>query len=300
MIKQKLVASMIIAGCFFSAFKSNVNANCKIFDMYKNDISILDQYKSYRKCHGFYKSYLYGLPVVSKGVIIDKVLSEEEIQKIKQNLGNTLMCRPDAPFNNWFNLPRGRELKVEDINEFLCECKQKNKEAVLLCFQFPSMYFTGKYMSRYERTGAFNIVIDWEKGIHIDFVGKGFDGGELTKGKNNSHTQMYIPWYLLEWSPDFIWDFANLKNISKDDYELSRKRRLDFLKEVGYPIGKVEESIPQSAACLKRDTFIDLFNNCVRNVLRGEENFNHKVPTMLLVELFETKFYVVEIWDSNL
>ena len=44
-------------------------------------------------------------------------------------------------------------------------------------------------MQRYERTGAFNVIIDWEKGIHIEFVGKGFNGGELTKGKNRYHAK---------------------------------------------------------------------------------------------------------------
>lgn len=277
-----------------------VNASCTIFDIYESGTSILEQYKSYRKCQGFCKSYLYGLPIVPRGVVINEALSDTEILKIKNVLGNTLMCRPDAPINNWYNLPRGRELKIEDINSFLRECKEKNEEAILLCFQFPSVYFTGKYMQRYERTGAFNVVIDWEKGIYIEFVGKGFDGGELTKGKNRYHAKVDIPWHLVNWPSYFVLDFASVETISKHEYDISRRLRVEFLKDLRYNLTEVNKSIPKVPTPLSKQMFASLFKNCITNVLRGRKNFNRKAPTMLLIELFETKFYVVEVWDSNL
>lgn len=58
---------------------------CKpvFFDLTHNGLEQLDQYKEYRKCKGFLQAYIYGLPVVSKGVIVDDYLKESDVIRIK-------------------------------------------------------------------------------------------------------------------------------------------------------------------------------------------------------------------------
>ncbi len=288
----------------FTAFLFSINlivsAEPVIFNLKKESSSVLEKFKTYRKCSGFLKAYLYGLPVVTSGVIVDDHLSPTDIKKITSTVGDTLMCRPDAPFKNWFGLPRGRELKVEEINDFLTLCKKSNPEAILLCFSFPSVYFTGRYIDRYLKTGSSNVVIDWGKNITIEYVGQGFDGGELTKGKGNSHTSISIPWQISEWPAEFIWDFAAVNNINNEMYSKFRKERIKSLVELGYPQDKVEAAIPNFPVYMSKKIFTDIFKNCVKDLIKCSENFDHKVPTMVLIDLYDQKRHVVEVWNSNL
>ena len=53
------------------------------FDLTHNGLEQLNQYKEYRKCNGFLQAYIYGLPVVSKGVIVDDYLKESDVIRIK-------------------------------------------------------------------------------------------------------------------------------------------------------------------------------------------------------------------------
>ncbi len=279
-----------------------VNAEPVIFDLGKKDNSALEKFKTYRKCSGFLNAYLFGSPVVTRGVIVDNYLSPTDIEKIKSTVGDTLMCRPDAQFKNWFKLPRGRELKVEEINDFLALCKKSNTEAILLCFSFLSVYFTGRYIDRYLKTGSANVVIDWGKSITIEYVGQGFDGGELTKGKGNSHTSVSIPWEVSEWPAEFIWhnSTTHINNINNEMYSKFRKERIKALVELEYPQDKVEAAIPSYPVYMSKKVFINVFRNCVKNSIKCSENFDHKVPTMVLIDLYDQKCHVVEVWNSNL
>ena len=61
------------------------------FDLTHNGLEQLDQYKEYRKCRGFLQAYIYGLPVVSKGIVVDDYLKESDVIRIKDELGNFFM-----------------------------------------------------------------------------------------------------------------------------------------------------------------------------------------------------------------
>ena len=60
----------------FIFFDLNCDAGKKLFE-----------FEKYRKCKGLLRAYLYGLPVVPIGVIIDSYISDKSIEFIKKKIG---------------------------------------------------------------------------------------------------------------------------------------------------------------------------------------------------------------------
>ena len=57
----------------------------------------------------------------------------------------------------------------------------------------PSTMLTGHYTPRYKTNGAIMVVFEKNDKILIDYVGPGFDVGDITRGKT-VHTALEIPW----------------------------------------------------------------------------------------------------------
>lgn len=284
---------------FFSV-SANVNAEIEFFDFKNYKVEPLIEYKNYRKCKGVLQASKYGLPIVPNGFVVNRPLSCMDIEKIKQNIGDVVLCRPDAPKCQWYGLPRGRDLKIEEINAFFIQCQKINPSSILLCFLHPSVYFTGNMATRYDLSGACNVIINWEKNISIDFVGTGYDCGELSRGKNLAHSTVVIPWYLCDWPSDFIWNHLTVSHISSLKYEKSRKARVDALVELGYDKAVVEQKIPTGPSRLDKSLFCTVFDECIKKVIKYPEEFTFKIPLMITINIYNSQPHVFEIWQSNL
>ncbi len=275
-------------------------AKPNIFDFTQDNSEVILRYGNYRKTKGLLQAYLHDLAVVPKGIIVDDYLTEEDITEIKDKIGSYFMCRPDAPSNEWHGLPRGRDLNIEGINSFLSECRKVNPKAILLCSYHASVYFTGEVVARYKTSGAANLIIDWGKSVNLEYVGPGFDGGELTRGKSSSHTSISIPWYLTDWPAHFIWDYITKQNINVSDYEKSRETRICSLEEMGHIRSITEEQIPRSPTSVDKKLFCDIYEKCVKKVVKYPKAFDQNVPVMILLSLYKNhKIHVFEIWDSK-
>jgi hypothetical protein len=210
------------------------------------------------------------------------------------------MCRPDAPNNEWHGLPRGKDLNIENINSFFSECRRINSKAILLCSYHASVYFTGGVVERYKTSGAVNLIIDWGKSVNLEYVGPGFDGGELTRGKSRSHTSISIPWYLTDWPAHFIWSYITAQNIDSFEYTRSRETRIRSLEEMGHARSITEEQIPRIPSFLDKKLFCDIYEKCVKKVVKYPLGFDQSVPIMILLSLYKNhKIHVFEIWDSK-
>lgn len=296
----KKIGIMLIVTLVVSLHPYTVFANPYVFNLEQGVQGPTTKYSNYRKTKGLLQAYLYHLSVVPKGILVDNYLTEEDITAIKEEIGDFFMCRPDAPVCEWQGLPRSRELRIEDINSFLTECRKIKPKAVLLCYYHASLYFTGKIIERFNTKGAINVIIDWGKSVDFDYVGPGFDGGELTRGRNSSHSHIHIPWYLTDWPAHFIWNKINVCNISQIDYKNSRKRRIDSLAEISYEKDVMEKKIPLSPGTIDVELFCEIYEKCVRNVIKYPENFNPKNPIMIQIGLYTgNQMHVSEIWDSK-
>ncbi len=294
----KVISSSVML-LLIACTASKTSAKISFFDLKQNQIDIVHKYEDYRKTQGFLKAYLYGLPVVTKGVIIDEHLSDTDIKNVKSILGDVLVCRPDAPANKWYGLPRGKDLHPEDLNSFLTECKKINTKAVLLCFMHPSIYFTGSIVERYEISGAANIIIDWGNSIDIEYVGSGYDCGELSRGFSGGHTTIRIPWVFIDCPSWFIWDHSSIKNISPGEYARSRSARIKTLYNMGYPLETIESSIPTYYKSIDKKLFCDIYEKCIKKIVKFEHDFDVEKPIMVMINLYGDKQHVFEIWNSK-
>lgn len=260
----------------------------------------LIEYISYRKCRGLLLAYLYDLPIVKTGFVIDLLLSKEDIAQLKYLTGDIILCRPDSPIKQWRRLPRGKDLNIDNINEFYQECIEINDKAILLCFEHPSMYFTGKIIERYRISGGLNILVDWLKKITIEYVGPGFDVGELTRGCSNYHCLIEIPWELALYPPSYIWSHCSLKKISSKKYEQSRHNRINTLvNAMHYNEIEVEQFVPLKINLLNEEIFCIVFHECIKKIVKNMEYFKVETPIVILANLYGTKLHVFEIWESN-
>ena len=168
-----------------------------LFDLNRKN-SDLYKYSSYRKCAGLLLANDLRLPVVKRGAIIDHAIVEGmEQEQLTAALGSVVLCRPDAPAGLWHHLPRGRDLEVVEISKFYSECNRSERTAILLCMQHPSVLFTGTYKQRYEVSGGVCIRFDWLNSVLVEYVGPGFDVGELSRGFTNAHFTVEASWGIL-------------------------------------------------------------------------------------------------------
>lgn len=292
---------IIIFSLFILSLDFYVNANPPInFELGVQGLEQVCEYENYRKFLGLKRAYLYDLPVVPKGSVVSDYLLSSDVESIREHLGDSVFCRFDAPANKWYGLPRGQDIKVDDINIMLSKVKKTNPSAVLLCFAEPSQHFLGKIVERPYISGGLSILIDWNKSIVIEYVGQGFDAGDLTRGSNGYHCCIVIPWEVSGWPVEFMWDHLRVQNISSAEYSVSRQHRVDILESMGYSKVELENCIP-SAAVPKMDInlFKIIFEKCISKVVKYPGDFDTNHPTVIMANIYGEKIHVVEIWNSN-
>jgi len=199
-------------------------------------------------------------------------------------------------------LPRGRDLKAEDIPLFCGEVQKICNEAVILVFEHPSIKLTGRYIPRYQVSGGIMAIIDKRGNIDIEFVGAGFDVGEITRGKQ-VHTSISIPFKEAYERLNYLFRLNRLNligrryDISEEKYIVSRQLRINELKTcLGEDKYKdIEKYIPQNRPILSLSLFKKVFQNCIESVLYSDDPELGDVCGIMM-NIYETRIYVFEIW----
>ncbi len=223
--------------------------------------------------------------------------------KIRDIFGDEpLLCRTDAPIGQGYKMIRGRDVKLDDINNYLKEVKKCTEDGVILMSKHPSTMLTGHYTPRYKTNGAIMVVFEKEDRILIDYVGPGFDVGDITRGKT-VHTAIQIPWNSIYEKPthnykdaQMVW--KGLFQINDDQYKVSRNNRINELvsnlKE--QEVQEIEESIPKETPHLDYGLFKKLYNECIDKIIYGDFQMPRK-PFGIMLNIYEDKFCVFEVWN---
>ena len=95
----------------------------------------------------------------------------------------------------------------------------------------PSTMLTGHYTPRYKTKGAIMVVFEKGDRVLIDYVGPGFDVGDITRGKT-IHTAISIPWNSIYEKPihnnkDAKMIGEGLFQITDNQYQASRNNRIN-------------------------------------------------------------------------
>lgn len=207
----------------------------RYFDLDKRDNELLN-YINYGKSNGLIAAFKNNFPVSTTGWICTS--SSNTVSEIpKSFLHNKFLCRPDAPSGLCSKLPRGIDLTLEQVLVFCENIQLKVSNAIVLVFIHPSILLTGRYIPRYSLSGGVMVMVDKNDSVTIEYVGKGFDVGEITRGRH-VHTSIKIPFSVLYEVLEIQSDrWNNIKsitweNISSDQYLQSRYFRIQELRNL--------------------------------------------------------------------
>lgn len=134
----------------------------------------------------------------------------------------------------------GKFVRKSDVENYIQRVKQSNPNGVVLCID------TEKGTQEKVKTdGAFNVYLQMNDKVYIDFLGKGFDMGAITKGKENHES------WIIDWDEVLFITPNNMNRyrkciISNEDYLNSARRRLQHLINIGYSKEAIQGKIPKT------------------------------------------------------
>ena len=261
-----------------------------------------DVISKYGKLKGWDICNSLGLPSFGDVYILSDYIDVNNL-KIKELFGQEpLLCRTDAPIGQGYKMIRGRDVKLDNINSYLSEVKKCSKDGVILMSKHPSTMLTGHYTPRYKTNGAIMAVFEKGDRILIDYVGPGFDVGDITRGKT-IHTAISIPWDSMHEKPIHNYKDARmigevLFQITDEQYQVSRNNRIKELtlnlKE--QEIDEIEDSIPKKTPKLDYKLFKQLCDECIDKIIYGNFQMPSK-PFGIMMNIYEGKFCVFEVWN---
>ncbi len=134
----------------------------------------------------------------------------------------------------------GHFVNKSEVQNYINRVKLSNPQGVVLCVDTEEIA-----REKVKTDGAFNVYFDIGEKVYVDFLGKGFDMGAITKGKEN-HESWIIDWdELLFVTPNNMNRYRE-HLISDTDYLNSARRRLQHLLNIGYKPEYIKGKIPRT------------------------------------------------------
>lgn len=279
-----------------------------LFDLQKQS-DLPWEFSQYARLNGWARAYHAGFPIAPQCYIIagEQFPQDEDLQLPE---GVIYYCRADMPWGKGNNLPRSRDIFAKDIPSFYSECKALSEDAIVLCFLHPSIMLTGNYLPRFSTTGA--VVAEFECGKHLllEYVGAGFDSGDITRGKA-VHFGWEIPWRLLDDSPLRIMQYMQSGglcyfHIKQDEYSALRESRISEL-DIAYShlltgpvINKeiIRNAVPENAQPMDIGTFKVLYDTCLKKAVHSVYAEHHNCFA-LIINFYAGMPYVYEVWTPQ-
>lgn len=134
----------------------------------------------------------------------------------------------------------GSFVKKEQVEDYIKRVKKSNPKGVVLCIDTEE-----GTQEKINTQGAFNVYMQMNDKIYIDFLGKGFDMGAITKGKEN-HESWVIDWKDILFVTPHNMNKYRQNIISEQAYLESARRRLVHLLNIGYSPAEIKGKIPKS------------------------------------------------------
>lgn len=268
------------------------------------DISENNYYtSSYGKVNGWVLCKKLGLPTFSKLYMVKDYIDVCEDSILSTFGKSPLLCRTDAPWGHGNKLPRGRNVTVMQINNFLKEIKQCTSKGVVLIYKNPYGLDKQEIIPRYELDGGIFVLFEFDR-ILVEHVGKGFDVGDITRGKT-VHNSIVIPNCIMYDTPYEIFKYSkvifpdNFYTISSKDYKndkINRENELVYvLNEQSYSTTK--NKIPDFVQPLTLDLFKKIYQECIEKVIYTDVVL--RKPFGIMMNLFHDVFCIFEVWQER-
>ena len=226
-----------------------------------NKQSTINNLMTYGKAKGIVLLQKY-LPKLNPFVRISVIKDLEEWEKVKDNYPERITQRTDTKIGD----PRivritGTTGKKEDIPDCIRQIKDQNPDGVLLLLTMKK-----ETIPRYQNDGAFNIAFFQGDSVVIELLGKGFDGGQLTREKA-VHERYTIPWNEVLFMRD-KYDLQKSREVSKfvvndEEYQRTRNERVAWLKSIEKDKEAIEEAVPPKYQPTDNDTIKSILDDIV-------------------------------------
>ncbi len=160
----------------------------------------------------------------------------------------------------------GNFVRKREVQEYIQRVKQSNQNGVTLCIDTEE----GTH-EKVKTDGAFNVYMQMDNKIYIDFLGKGFDMGAITKGKEN-HESWSIDW------DEILFVTPNKMNkyrqhiISDEEYLESARRRLQHLLSIGYSAEYIKGKIPRVYSPMQQSLKEKILDEIIMPLYYNKEN----------------------------
>ena len=254
--------------------------------------------KKYGKLQGIYLAKKYGLSCMEDFYIMSDFLTQQDFDNLNSLAGYPLFCRVDAKIGEAYNLIRGKNVYLEELNTYFAEAKKNNKNSIVIFSKHPSVILANKYIPRHETMGGFLVTIEKFDKIRIEYVGKGFDPSEITKGKM-LHAGIYIPWEIIYEKTSNIYKYC--KSIPELNYQISeyeylktRNLRIIELKDC---LNEENTQIPYKTPTLSYSLFKELYDNYISKIIYSDETFSSICG--ISANIYDKKIAIIEIWNIN-
>ncbi len=208
------------------------------------------------------------LPRVTPFKNIDIISNLKEWESIKDRHGSFVPCRMDMPIGQSMkNVVPGANGSTNEIPALIEKINKQSNGGVLLLIPTKE-----PGCPRYLYDGGFNSVFTIEGSLIVEFVGKAFDGHELTQGLA-VHERFIIPWdelLFVEKRIDLMKNEAIAKfKVSHDAYIKQRDERIAFLtSDCHYNAELVNINVPNRYQPLKDSLVSNFFNDIVFELIR--------------------------------
>jgi hypothetical protein len=271
----------------------------KHFDLTKKNNLLETKYFHYGKITGLLFAHKLNLPVSTSGWICSSITDSIDLPDFQ----NKYLCRPDAPKGMGNQLPRGKDLMAVEIIPFMKEIKKISEDGIILIFRHPTLELFGQYIPRYQSFGGATVIIDKKKDVTIEFVGPGFDVGDLTRGKA-VHTNVVIPIneIFIKVSRLYRYNFKNIIgtrfDIPEKQYRHSRKERIAELKLRLGESQNIDKFIPINPTYLSLRMFKSILLTCIEPVIFSNDPRLNNIFGIMM-NIYRNKLHVFEIWSPE-
>lgn len=169
----------------------------------------------------------------------------------------------------------GQFVQKTEVEDYIKHVKNNNPNGVVLCIETEK----GTH-EKIKTQGAFNVYLQVGDTVYIDFLGKGFDMGAITKGKS-THESWTIPWdEILFLEPNNMNRFG-YKKIDEENYIQTVNDRKIHLINLNYSLDEIEKYIPKKYSpipiwvkdMLINEIIIPLYYKQQRLILSGLKSF---------------------------
>ncbi len=262
-----------------------------------------DYVKTYGKINGWVLCRKLELPTFSKMYVISDYIDESD-QAILGTFGTIpLLCRTDAPWGYGNSLPRGRNVTIFQINSFLEKVKKCTDKGVLLICVNPYKLNTNQIIPRYKIDGGIFVLFEFDR-IIIEHVGRGFDVGDITRGKS-VHNRIIMPTSIIYEKPYEIFKYSkinfpnNFYSISIQDYKIEKINRERELVEVlsEQDFSHIKSEIPDSAQPFTLNMFKKVYKECIEKVIYS--SIAIEKPFGIMMNIYNNNFCIFEVWQRK-